>query len=96
MKNGIQQVQAYIISKNGTEVGFHTTQGGLINLAAGFSDAEGFYIKIAPGGTEGLLNVKLFNSNDFQTFPFYKGPNSVLVKEVAATGHTATLAYWEK
>jgi len=91
-----QEVNAYIISRTGQEVAFQTTNGGAINLTVGHKDPQGFFILLSPSATEGLLSVKPLDSDSFITFPFFKGRNSMLIKEVNSTGHTATDVYWEK
>lgn len=75
--------------------------GGLVNLAAGLTDEDGFYVTVAPAGTEGLLKVVLF-SDDTDTavvLPFYKGweKNPVLLKRIVVdAGNTAATVYWGK
>jgi len=96
-QGNIQQVEAYIIGRNGILVDFHSGNGGLIDLTNGMKDPQGFCIVLAPGATEGVLSVKPYQNDSFILFPFFLGRNPMLVKEVDAAGsHVATLAYWEK
>jgi hypothetical protein len=98
-QGNIQQVEAYILGRNGVPVDFHSCDGGLVDLTNGMTDDQGFYIVLAPGATEGLISVKPYQSDTFKSFPFFIGRNPMLIKAVntAALGsHVATLAYWEK
>ena len=90
-----------IIDRSGNIVSFQVSKtGGLINLANGYQDSQnGFYVSIAPSGTEGLLKVVLFGGdmNNPIVLPFYKGfdKNPVLLQAVITdAGNTATVVYW--
>lgn len=96
-RDNIQAVEASIIGRNGIQVDFHSGDGGLIDLTNGMTDDQGFYITLHSDATEGVLNVKPYQSETFKLFPFFIGRNPMLVKAVAPAGsHVATLAYWEK
>jgi len=74
-----------------------TRTGGLLNLAAGKVDPEGFYLAVAPAGTEGLLLVKFKGDTTVCTMPVYKNWNPMLVTEVTVSGsNTASTVYWGK
>lgn len=95
-----QEVNATIMDRSGFPVGFQTSDGGAIDVSAPGSshvDNQGFYIKLAPGATEGLLYVKPWNSETYKLLPFFLGVNEMLVKGVAySLSNTATSIYWVK
>jgi len=94
------EVQVY--DRNGQKMGNHISKtGGLINLSNGYADSDGFYISVAPSGTEGLLKVVPFTGDPSNpvVLPFYKGfdKNPVLLQAVVNdAGNTATVVYWGK
>jgi hypothetical protein len=87
-----------LINKGGEEVSPQITKsGGLINLAAGRTDSDGFYLAVAPAGTEGILYVILKGSTEAVPLPFYKNWNPVLVTSVTVNAsNTAATVYWGK
>jgi hypothetical protein len=100
LTNARQEVNARIIDRGGFEVGFQTTDGGAIDVSApgsSYIDNQGFYIKLAPGATEGLLYVKPWSGDTYKLLPFFLGINEMLVKGVAySVSNTATSVYWAK
>ena len=76
--------------------------GGLVDLAAGHEDQQGFYLTVAPGGTEGLLMVSLKGSDPAnkpakRLMPFFFGWNPILITQVwTDAGNTAATIYWGK
>jgi hypothetical protein len=90
-----------VMDRNGSIVGMQISKsGGLITLANGFTDMEGFYVTVAPGGTEGLIVCVPMNGDPTTpvTLPVYKGwmNNPILLQSVSAGGHTAVTVYWGK
>ena len=82
-----------LIDPQGSDINFQiSSNGGLLDLGVGKSDENGFYIAVA--GDAGVLSVKLMNSDNYVSLPFFSGWNPVLVKEVANSGATATSVYW--
>jgi hypothetical protein len=70
-----------------------TLTGGLVNLNSGFTCNEGCFLAVY--GSKGLIKVKLVNSDEVITLPFFVGWNPVMIKEVIGyTGNTATNVYW--
>lgn len=94
--DNFQHVTSTIISKNGTPVVFHTIDGGALTLNVETIMEDGFYITLSSAATEGLLNVIPYGGAGYRQLPFFKGPNSMLIKAVASSGHTANNAYWSK
>lgn len=82
-----------LIDSQGSDINFQISlDGGLIDLASGKTDNNGFYVAVS--GDAGLLSVKLMNNDNFVSLPFFSGWNPVLIKEVATSGATATQVYW--
>jgi len=84
-----------LIDPQGSDINFQiSSNGGLLDLASGKTDTNGFYLAVA--GDAGLLSVKLMNNDIYISLPFFTGWNPVLIKEVATSGATATEVYWGK
>ncbi|HUX56589.1 MAG TPA: hypothetical protein VMV77_06420 [Bacteroidales bacterium] len=95
---------AGINNRNNSLATFNYIDGGAIDLSAGMTDdtntvkAKGFFISIAPDGTEGLIKVKTLGEPDTERLmPFFYGWNPILITEVVVDDeNTAEGAYWAK
>lgn len=66
----------------------------LVNLTNGYTDPTGFYVCVAPGGTEGILQVKFANDSTTYDLPVFFGWNPVEIVEIVAGGtNTAVTIY---
>ena len=90
-----------VMDRNGSIIGMQISKsGGAINLTNGFTDTDGFYVTVAPGGTEGLIQCVPYNGDPANPIllPVYKGwaNNPILLVSVGTVGNTAATVYWGK
>jgi len=94
----MENTKAQLTNRDGESIFPQITKmGGLLNLSNGKADPEGFYLCVAPAGTEGVLLVKFKGDSTVCTMPVFKNWNPMLVTEVTVSGsNTASTVYWGK